>query len=139
MEVEFLILADSVQAVDGKLYMLGGAWDRWTSAAFPSPIQMGIAVGLLVPWDETNEKHPVTISVVDEDGKEAIPPISAEMEVGRPPGVRPATTQRSLRAINASFPLPRPSRYQVVVTAPGTEKRVTFDAVVGGKGTVRLQ
>lgn len=139
MEIEFLILADSVQAVNGKLYMLGGAWDRWTSGAFPTPVQFGIAVGLIVPWDETNQRHGVSISIVDEDGSQIVPPISGEIEVGRPPGLREGISQRSLMAINAGFPLPRPGRYEIIATAPdGAEKRVAFDAVVSGQGSVRF-
>ena len=140
MEIEFLILADSVQAVSGKLYMLGGGWNRRTSASFPSPATMGIAIGLLVPWDETNQTHRVTISILDEDGTQAVPQINGDVEVGRPPGLRAGTEQRSLLAINASFPLPRPGRYEVIVEAPlGAQKRVAFDAVVGGSGTVQVQ
>ena len=30
MEVDWLILADSAQVTGGKLYMLGGGWDRLT-------------------------------------------------------------------------------------------------------------
>ena len=140
MEIEFLIVADSAQAVNNKLYLLGGGWDRWTSAAYPCPIQMGIAVGLKVPWDETNERHRVSVSVIDADGQGVVPPIIGEVEVGRPPGIRPGVSQRALLAINAGFPIPRPGSYEVVVGIPGgTEERVQFEAVVGGQGTIRLQ
>jgi hypothetical protein len=140
MEIEFLITADSVEAVSGKLYMLGGGWDRWTSQSYPAAIRMGIAIGVLVPWDQTNEKHRLTVLVKDADGQQVVPPIGAEVEVGRAPGLTPGTTQRAILAINAGFPLPKPGRYEISVTAPdGSEKRVAFDAALAGRGTLQVQ
>jgi len=140
MEIEFLIIADAVDGVNGKLYVMGGAWDRWTSRTYPSPIRLGIAVGLLVPWDETNEKQSVRLSIVDADGKPVVPDIDGEIEVGRPPGLTPGTTQRALLTINAGFPMPKPGRYEVSVTVPaGAEKRVAFDAVLPAGGTLQIQ
>ena len=140
MEIEFLIIADAVEAVNGKLYMMGGAWDRWTSRSYPSPMRLGIAVGLLVPWDETNEKQGVRLSVTDADGKPVVPDIDGQIEVGRPPGMTPGSTQRTLLTINAGFPLPRPGRYVVSVAVPaGAEKRVTFEAVLPAGGTLQIQ
>lgn len=140
MEIEFLIIADAVEAVNRKLYMMGGGWDRWTSPTYPSPMRLGIAVGLLVPWDETNERHRLRLSVIDGDGKPVIPEIHGEIEVGRPPGMAPGSKQRALLTINAGFPLPRPGPYEVVVTAPaGEEKRVAFEAVLPAGGTLQIQ
>jgi hypothetical protein len=140
MQIEFLIIADAVEAVKGKLYMMGGGWDRWTSQSYPSPIHLGIALGLLVPWDETNERQRISVSIVDADGKAVVPQIEAGVEVGRPPGMTPGSAQRALLAINAGFPLPNPGRYEVCVAAPNeVEKKVTFDAVLAGQGTLQIQ
>jgi hypothetical protein len=140
MEIEFLIIADAVEAANGKLYMIGGAWDRWTSHSYPSPMRLGIAIGLLVPWDETNQRHRISVSIVDADGKAVVPQIEAGVEVGRPPGMRLGSAQRAVLAINAGFPLPNPGRYEVRVAAPNEiEKKVTFDAVLAGQGTLQIQ
>jgi len=140
MDIEFLIIADAVEAANGKLYMIGGAWDRWTSRTYPSPIHLGIAIGLLVPWDETNQRHRISVSVGDADGNRIVPEMGAEVEVGRPPGMRPGSPQRAVLAINAGFPLPNPGRYEVCVAAPNDiEKKVTFDAVLAGQGTLQIQ
>lgn len=140
MEIEFLIIADAVEAANGKLYMIGGGWDRWTSHTYPSPIRMGIAIGLLVPWDETNEKHRIRVSVNDADGQRVLPDIGAEVEVGRPPGMTPGSTQRAMLAINAGFPLQKPGRYEVSVVAPtGAEQKVTFEALLAGQGLLQIQ
>jgi len=140
MEIEFLIIADAVEAVGGKLYMIGGAWDRWNSRTYPSPIRVGIAIGLLVPWDETNQKHSISVSIVDADGGRVVPEMGADVEVGRPPGMRAGSAQRAVLAINAGFPLASPGRYEVCVAGPnGVEKTVTFDAVLAGRGPLEVQ
>jgi len=35
MQLDFLILADRAEAVNGKLYLLGGAWDRLGLTSLP--------------------------------------------------------------------------------------------------------
>ncbi len=127
MEVEFLILADAVEAVGGKLYMLGGAWDRYNSSSFPAHARIGIAVGFSVDWNETNQRRDVIITLMDEDGKEVVPPIKGQFEVGRPPGITPGSRQRALLAINGAFQLPKPGGYQVRLVAGSLEKTVAFE------------
>jgi hypothetical protein len=140
MEIEFAIIADSVEAINGKLYMLGGGWNQHRATAFPSQLRMGIAVSLLIAWDETNHPHVVRL-VVNEavEGKPVLPEVNAEVEVGRPAGMLPGTVQRAILALNAAFPVKRPGKYEVVVRAGTSEKRVTFDAVfTGAQATVRV-
>ena len=43
------MLADSAQAVGGKLYILGGGWSRSAGAA-----PFAIAAKIEVPWDEAS-------------------------------------------------------------------------------------
>jgi hypothetical protein len=140
MEIEFLIIADAVDVVKGKLYMMGGAWDRWASRTYPSPMRLGIAVGLLVSWDETNQKLGVRLSIIDADGKAVVPDINGQVEVGRPLGMTPGSTQRAILPINVGFPLPKSGRYEIRAAVPdGTEKKVTFDAVLAGEGMLQIQ
>ncbi|MFQ5879555.1 MAG: hypothetical protein ACE5IZ_05230 [Dehalococcoidia bacterium] len=140
MEIEFLIIADAVEATNGKLYVLGGGWNQWKSPSFPTQVRMGIAVGILVPWNETNEKHHVTIDIVDADGKAVLPPINAEVEVGRPPGLRAGTTQRAILAINSGFPLQSAGSYEVKANVDGgSQKAVTFDAILIGAPSIQIR
>ena len=55
MKVHALMLADSAQAVDGKLYILGGAWNMLRFPSFPASLMVGIAVAIDVDWNETNQ------------------------------------------------------------------------------------
>ncbi len=91
----FILLADNAQAVNGKLYILGGGWSA-TSAIPPSP--MAIVILVKVPWGETNKKHICNLSLEDADGGPVLVPtpmgdqplvLKAEFEVGRPAGIPP--------------------------------------------------
>ena len=133
MEIEFLILADSAQAVGGKLYMLGGGWSQYRARAFPFRLVIGIALGLSVPWDETNQKRSIELSIVDEDGQVIMQPVTTQVELGRPPGLKPGSSQRVVIAATVGLRLQKAGRYEVVGKVEGQElKRVYFDAVQVG-------
>ncbi|MBV8725382.1 MAG: hypothetical protein JO351_00425 [Candidatus Eremiobacteraeota bacterium] len=112
-----MLLADSAQAVEGKLYILGGGW----SATGPMPTPSAIAIKFEVPWEAANRKHHLRIELLDSDGRPVLLPgpeapqpmlIQADLEVGRPPGMTPGTPLDSPLAINIG-PLPlQPGRYE---------------------------
>ena len=109
-----MLLCDSAQAVNNKLYVLGGGWDV-IGPGSPS----AIALKLDVPWDKTNQKHHFELTLEDADGQPvgvAVPPddaiglikIEGDVEVGRPVGVPEGTP---LSTCNLG-PLPlAPGRY----------------------------
>src|SRR5206468_8578750 len=47
---DFLIIADGAQVADGKLYLLGGAWNRLALPQFPGSAPIAVALGLMVGW-----------------------------------------------------------------------------------------
>lgn len=105
-----MLLADAAQAVNGKLYILGGGW----TLIGPEPASSAIAILIEVPWDESNKRHQFQLSLVTGDGQPVIVPtpigdrpleMSAEFEVGRPPGLKPGTPLGVPFAINM-VPLP---------------------------------
>jgi hypothetical protein len=108
-----LLLADSAQAVEGKLYILGGGW----SIIGPEPTPMAIAVKIEVPWDQTNRRHTWQFVLLDSDGRpvtseEQPIEIGGEFEVGRPAGIKPGTPIDLPLAINLGpLPLPPDGRY----------------------------
>jgi hypothetical protein len=120
-----LLLADSAQAVEGKLYVLGGGW----SLTGPQPAPMAIALKVDVPWDQANMLHRWRLELVDADGEQVVlgegdeggaVEIEQEFEVGRPAGVKPGTPLDFVVAINIQ-PLPlEPGRlYAWVLTIDG--------------------
>lgn len=111
-----LLLADSAQAVAGKLYILGGGW----SIIGPDPSPMALAAKIEVPWHETNKKHTLRLELVDSDGNGFIPEgqdepvvLNADFEVGRPPGIKVGTPIDLPFAINLGpLPLMPDQRYE---------------------------
>src|SRR5574341_1248165 len=112
-----MMLADSAQAVDGKLYILGGGW----SLTGPDAIPSAIAVKIEIPWDEANKKHSLKLALFDEDGRPVKVPtptgeipveLGTDFEVGRPPGLKPGTALDFVFAVNIGpLPLAPDGRY----------------------------
>lgn len=112
-----MLLADAAQAIQGKLYVLGGGW----SMTGPQPTPSALAIKFEVPWEAANRKHKVRIEMLDSDGQPVLVPgpeqpqpmlIQADLEVGRPPGLSPGTPLDSTFAINIG-PIPlQPGRYE---------------------------
>jgi hypothetical protein len=112
-----MLLADAVQAVNGKLYILGGGW----SIIGPEPTPSAIAIKVDVPWDEANTKHRFRLALIDSDGRPVTVPgpigdlaveIVGEFEAGRPPGLKAGTPLDVVLALNIGpLPLHPDSRY----------------------------
>ena len=67
-QVEFAFVADAVQAVSGKLYVIGGGWDTLFVGGFPARHPtMGIGVRVRIPWSDI-EEFSLSVDLVDEDG-----------------------------------------------------------------------
>lgn len=87
-----MLLADSAQVANDKLYILGGGW---TQVASPVP-PTAVAIKVDVPWDETNREHTLEVELVNSDGPPVLfsfPPsgemkplkFNAKFTAGRPP------------------------------------------------------
>lgn len=132
MEVEWLILADYTEVIGGKLYLMGGGWDRLTvNSAFPLTKPVGVAAAFRVPWNETNQPQNVELEIQTEDG-ESVGKVSAQFEVGRPPGMRPGQNQRFQLAANLPVTLRGAGGYVIVAHVEGQEAgRVAFNVTAG--------
>lgn len=116
-----ILLCDNAQAVAGKLYILGASW----GITGPEPVTMGIAIQILVPWDEANNPHKFRLQMLTLDGVPATWPtptgpqgldLSGQFETGRPPGVRKGMELPAVVAINlAGMPL-EPGGYELRLT-----------------------
>lgn len=121
-----MLLADSAQEVGGKLYILGGGW----SITGPQPSPSALAVKFEVPWDRANHRYRVTLELVDADGEpvmiegpdgETAPlRLEAQLEAGRPAGLKPGTPLDAALAINfAPLPVEPDRRYEWRLTIDG--------------------
>ncbi|HEY2916190.1 MAG TPA: hypothetical protein VGI98_03145 [Candidatus Limnocylindrales bacterium] len=130
MRIHSLMLADSAQAVDGKLYILGGAWNMLRFPEFPTSLMVGISVAIDVDWTETNARHHLDIHFEDADGTAMDPRIGADFEAGRPPGAIPGAELRVVMAVNGPVAIPEPGQYAAVASVGGVElARARFQAI----------
>ncbi len=128
-EIEFLILADQVEAVNGKLYMMGGGLEHIDVADFQSPIFLGLAVGISVPWQATNREHQVSVTVQNADAVR-LAALDGQFNVGRPPSVEVGASQRTIIAAKIPVTLAAEGTYVVMGTVNGRPgPRVTFRAI----------
>jgi hypothetical protein len=127
LELDFLLVADRAEAVNGKLYLMGGAWDRISLAQFPGPASFDVALGVMVGYTETNERHEFQLTLQDDDNEVVLGPVTGQFELGRPPGLKPAQAQRFTVAVRGPFPLQRAGCYHWVATLDGRQAgRTTF-------------
>lgn len=112
-----LLLADSAQAVNGKLYILGGGWTDTTQGPDGQTVTHAVAAIVDVPWDLANHQHHARLRLLDADGHPVEPlagqplQIDSDFEVGRPPGAQPGVPLPMQFALNiGSLPL-APGRY----------------------------
>ena len=111
-----IMLADAAQAIDNKLYVLGGGW----SVTGPDPSPSALAIALKVPWDEANRRHDLRVELVDSDGRPdhdgvggggaAASSIESHFEVGT---ARPACARArrsTWRSRSTSDPIPLAAR-----------------------------
>lgn len=99
-EIDFVIIADRAEVVNGKLYMLGGGYDRMlVGDPMPYPFLLSFAVGILVPWNACNTEHRLQFAIEDPEGK-TLDGFGGEVgfNVGRPPGMKPGESQRVMVA-----------------------------------------
>jgi len=87
-----MLLADSAQVADRKLYVLGGG----LSVVGPRPQPMGVAIRIEVPWDRANVGHQWRLELLDEDGHPVLingQPlvVHGRFEAGRPAGLKVGT------------------------------------------------
>lgn len=113
-----MMLADSAQVADGKLYVLGGGW----TVTGPQAVPFAIAGLIEVPWHLTNRRHTFRFECIDLDGNGVLVPTPAGeqpllfeggFEVGRPPGVRAGTAIPFPFAFNSGpQPIPPGGHYE---------------------------
>ncbi len=126
-----MLLADSAQVADRKLFILGGG----LSLIGPRPQPVALAIRLLVPWDRANIRHEWMIEMLDEDGQPVMVgdrplQIKGNVVAGRPAGARPGTPLPVPLALNlGALRLPGDKHYAFQLSIDGESRpdwRVSF-------------
>ncbi|HUZ43489.1 MAG TPA: hypothetical protein VMU63_03730 [Acidimicrobiales bacterium] len=112
-----MILCDSAQVADGKLYILGGGW----SLTGPDPAPSAIAMKLEIDWNEADSPHHWELYLEDADGHPVLVPgpegvtpieVRGDFQVGRPPGLAPGSPIDLPLAVSVGpLPLEAGTRY----------------------------
>jgi hypothetical protein len=120
-----VLVADSAEVINGKVYCLGLGW---SDVGTPTPPH-ALVVFVDIDWTETNQRFAFKAELVNSDGQavtiqtevgEQPVAIEGELEAGRPVGVPHGTPVRI--AVAASFgplALVRGTRYEWRVTIDG--------------------
>jgi len=128
-EVETLMVANHIEAINGLLYVSGGGWTDLWRGTFPegqAPVNhFGIGLGVRIGWTETNRQHHLVVRLAHEDGEEIFRG-EADVEVGRPPGVPEGSDQRAVLAITLEMQFPRPGGYQLATELAREERSISF-------------
>jgi hypothetical protein len=103
MNLGFLILADSSEAINGKLYALGAGWNELRLPSLPQEYAFSIALAIDVPWSETNRRHELSLHVQDPDGEVIGQEFTMELEAGRPAGGVEGADQRIVISLGTSL------------------------------------
>ena len=128
--IEFLMLSDHAEVVNGKLYMMGGGYDRRYISDIKSPVTLTTVVSVLVPWNLTNQNHSVKLRLETEDGTMLGQEVQGNLTVGRSAQAISGQMFRVMAVINFTLTLPHLGGYRVFATLDnGKIKTTTFYAV----------
>jgi hypothetical protein len=127
------MLVDAVDEANGKLYIHGGGWSVWWTETVPVVLpRLGIAAVIGVPYTATNEAHPFTVHLIDQDGNlqalgegadGPVHRIEGEFNVGRPADLPPGDEQPVPIAVNlGGVVLQSAGAYSFVIEIDGVEE-----------------
>ena len=105
-------MADRAEVVNGKLYLMGGAWDRIQPPTFPHRMILGIALGVRIPFAHTDDQH--TVAVEMQQDEQRLVGFEAKLTTGRPPGM---AGMDMLVPMAFNIPVAIPAEGQVVLRA----------------------
>ena len=123
-EIDFLILADRAEVLNGKLYMMGGGYDRKYISNIEAPIDLTIVMGILVPWNSTNREVPFNISIETDDGME-LNSIKGSFKMGRPAIAEEGQSFRVMSVATSQMKLPGYGAFRIVARAGEGDRRTT--------------
>ncbi len=121
--VDVALLADAVQAVRGKLFILGGGWDTLWVHRFPARHpSLAIGLRLRVPVSWAKEELKLSVELQDADGHALLPrPLSHDIKLPtqsqHPPNATDFGLIRSFTFNNLMFE--REDAYSFVISVDG--------------------
>src|SRR3990167_3301328 len=119
MDVDFAFLADSAEVANGKLHLVGGAFDTiWTRNIPLRYPKVSYAMRLLLSTAELDRKHKIEIKIMHEDGKVIPPSIGGVLEIKKNPNLPKGWKQGFLTVMNfvdLTFPVFGDYSFELIV------------------------
>jgi len=122
--IEFFVVADWAESVNGKLYLMGGGFDSFFAQEFPFAHRFSFAAVFRVPWADTNRRFPVVGVLETLDGNELGWKMEGEAEAGRPAGVRAGQDVSMTIAGPVQFQVEEPTAFMLKLTFAGDERSI---------------
>ena len=117
--VAYLILAEAVENMDGKLNITGGDWDTLLVPDIGRPVGFSFACGVQVPWAEADARHTLMLSLAGADGRPIAPPHMETFRIGRSRLAGPEAEAHLPFALRWELTFPRYGRYVLTATVDG--------------------
>jgi len=112
MRVDTCLLCDAVTDREGLLHILGGGIRRTIRPEYPAPLEMSLALRILVHPTEVAHPHQLEVLLQDEDGQQVVK-LDMEIDAGNAERFEPG--EEAVLLIPWNFPgrpeLPNPGRY----------------------------
>ncbi len=120
MDIEIFTLCDHAQDFGGKLVIIG-TFDTITAPAFPA-IHASLSIAARIRFLRTEGGlHKINILLVNEDGKEILPPFSGDLTVNPPPQSESIVVNFCLDVGRLTFE--KPGRYGTDLLVDGVHQR----------------
>lgn len=120
--VDVALLADSVQAVAGKLFILGGGWDTLFVPSFPARHpSLGIGLRIRAPFSSITEDMTIEVDLQDADGTSLLPkPLAHRVRLNRNRPPEHGTDLGVVRAFTLNnLEFRQPGFYSFVISLDG--------------------
>lgn len=133
MQLTTAMLADGAHVANGKLYILGGQWDRLAAVSFPvQHPAMAVVLVLQIEYTEAPKSYTLTVDL-SLDGQPQPARAVGHLAVGHAPGLsRGAPQYLPVALAFNNVPFPGPGRYEWVIAVDGNEMgRLPIEVVSG--------
>lgn len=139
-QITFVLLANHASTHDGLLFLSEAGWSNLVRPPAPAgenPMcHFAIAVGLSIPWNETNKHHRFVLTVEDEDGQEVFKVENDRVEAGRPAGAAIGGDQTLFITFDAVVPFPAVGGYRALARIGDHSVGTSFRVVESAPGPV---
>ena len=120
MRIDCALLCDAATVREGLLHLLGGGVTRAGRSEFPSPLNLTLALRILVHPTEADREHQLDVQLLAADG-EQVAQIGLTFGVQEPGALAPGE--------HVSLPLPLPLPEAVLLPHPGP---YSFEILIDG-------